>query len=122
LAKIDRTHALVFASTHFGGYRIVMPVDFAKLTRELNRHQILRSMSKDDSPVDESLYDHWLHKWGRNSRNRKTFLGCKILDYFLEVVDIYTPTMRPYVMSCGETTSWPTAEHAPTEFVNEVVV
>jgi hypothetical protein len=112
LKKTGQTPSLVFATTKYGGYRIIMPCDAETQIRELTRHQTLRAAGKMSLPLNESLYDHLLHKWGRNTRNLKTLFGCEALEYFFEVVEIYSQEMLPYVLGCGE----PPDEDAISDF------
>ena len=96
------SHALVLASTVFGGGRIVMAADAETVRREKARHDFLRAASPVTTPVRAGLYDHWTHKWFKRVHRLRGLTGSEGLEFFLEVVDAYTPEMLPYVLACGE--------------------
>jgi hypothetical protein len=95
-------HALVLASTAYGGYRIVIPADEETIQREKARHDFLRTASPLNSPLEKKLYDHWTYKWLRDTHKLKSLTGREALQLFLEKVSAYTPEMLPYVLACGE--------------------
>jgi hypothetical protein len=95
-------HALVLASTVYGGYRVVMPANEETIQREQARHDFLRTASPVTTPVEAGQYDRWTHKWLKRVHRLRGLNGSEGLESFLEVVDTYTPEMLPYVLACGE--------------------
>lgn len=95
-------HALVLASTVYGGCRVVMPADEETIQLEKARHDFLRTASPVTTPVQAWHYDFWTHKWLKRVHRLRGLNGSEGLESFLEVVDTYTPEMLPYVLACGE--------------------